>query len=90
MYKAVQNEQLLQVELLCIYGANPALPNNKGQTAEDVAREVAQKTGDDTIYERLVEIRHELPDRLTFFVARKVEKRQMVLLLKMDLLEAES
>jgi len=71
LHKAVQNEQLLQVELLCIYGANPALPNNKGQTAEDVAREVAQKTGDDSIYERLVEIRHELPDRLTFFVARK-------------------
>ena len=62
------------MELLCIYGANPALPNNKGQTAEDMAREVAQRTGNDSIYERLVEIRHELPDRLTFFVARKVSE----------------
>ena len=63
----IKKNQNFQVELLSVYGANPAAINDKGETAEDIAREKSH----DSLVERLIEIRHELSDRLMFYLCRR-------------------
>lgn len=52
---------------MSVYGANPAAVNDENRTAEDYARE----KGFDCLVDRLVEIRHELSDRLMFYLCRR-------------------
>lgn len=67
LHIAASFNQHLQVELLSIYGANPSAINDDGKLPEDVARE----KGHDHLYIRLLEIKFEVSDRLSFYRFQK-------------------
>lgn len=56
--------QILQAELLAVYGADPGTQDSSGKTPVDYARQ----GGHHELAERLVEIQYELTDRLAFYL----------------------
>ncbi|KAM9117959.1 LOW QUALITY PROTEIN: ARF GTPase-activating protein GIT1 [Pangshura tecta] len=64
LHVAAKAGQILQAELLVVYGADPGAPDVNGRTPIDYARQGAQhELGD-----RLVECQYELTDRLAFYL----------------------
>ncbi|XP_047426677.1 ARF GTPase-activating protein GIT2b isoform X2 [Mugil cephalus] len=64
LHIAAKAGQMLQAELLAVYGADPGALDSNGKTPIDCARQ----TGHQELAERLVEIQYELTDRLTFYL----------------------
>ncbi|XP_060699482.1 ARF GTPase-activating protein GIT2a isoform X3 [Hemiscyllium ocellatum] len=64
LHVASKGGQILQAELLAVYGADPGAPDANGKTPCDNARQA----GHHELADRLVEIQYELTDRLTFFL----------------------
>ncbi|XP_072003335.1 ARF GTPase-activating protein GIT2 isoform X7 [Engystomops pustulosus] len=72
LHVAAKAGQILQAELLTIYGADPGTPDSAGKTPIDYARQ----GGHHELADRLVEIQHELTDRLAFYLCgRKPDHR---------------
>lgn len=64
LHMAAKSGQILQIELLIVYGANPSIVDVKGKTPIDYAKEA----NFNEIVELLTECQYELSDRLTYFV----------------------
>ncbi|XP_026995402.1 ARF GTPase-activating protein GIT2b isoform X2 [Tachysurus fulvidraco] len=64
LHVAAKAGQLLQAELLTVYGADPGAPDSSGNTPIDYARQA----GHQDLADRLVEIQYELTDRLAFYL----------------------
>ncbi|XP_020015368.1 ARF GTPase-activating protein GIT2 isoform X12 [Castor canadensis] len=64
LHVASKAGQILQAELLAIYGADPGTQDSSGKTPVDYARH----GGHHELAERLVEIQYELTDRLAFYL----------------------
>ncbi|XP_061590157.1 ARF GTPase-activating protein GIT2b isoform X2 [Cololabis saira] len=64
LHIAAKAGQMLQAELLSVYGADPGALDSSGKTPIDYARQA----GHQELAERLVEIQYELTDRLTFYL----------------------
>nr|XP_033810793.1 ARF GTPase-activating protein GIT2 isoform X9 [Geotrypetes seraphini] len=64
LHVAAKAGQILQAELLAVYGADPGTPDSNGKTPIDYARQ----GGHIELADRLVEIQHELTDRLSFYL----------------------
>ncbi|XP_067862126.1 ARF GTPase-activating protein GIT2a isoform X6 [Heptranchias perlo] len=64
LHVASKGGQILQAELLAVYGADPGAPDASGKTPIDNARQA----GHHELADRLVEIQYELTDRLSFFL----------------------
>ncbi|KAK7934104.1 hypothetical protein WMY93_005000 [Mugilogobius chulae] len=72
LHVAAKAGQILQAELLTVYGADPGAPDSNGKTPVDYAREA----GYYDLADRLVEIQYELTDRLAFYLCgRKPDHR---------------
>ncbi|XP_055017290.1 ARF GTPase-activating protein GIT2a isoform X4 [Boleophthalmus pectinirostris] len=72
LHVAAKAGQVLQAELLTVYGADPGAPDSNGKTPIDYAREA----GYNDLADRLVEIQFELTDRLAFYLCgRKPDHR---------------
>ncbi|XP_053501420.1 ARF GTPase-activating protein GIT2b isoform X8 [Ictalurus furcatus] len=72
LHVAAKAGQLLQAELLTVYGADPGAPDSSGNTPVDYARQA----GHQDLADRLVEIQYELTDRLAFYLCgRKPDHR---------------
>ncbi|XP_069070824.1 ARF GTPase-activating protein GIT2 isoform X3 [Pleurodeles waltl] len=72
LHVAAKAGQILQAELLAVYGADPGTPDSSGKTPIDYARQ----GGHNDLADRLVEIQHELTDRLAFYLCgRKPDHR---------------
>uniref|UniRef100_A0A672Q7G1 GIT ArfGAP 1 n=1 Tax=Sinocyclocheilus grahami TaxID=75366 RepID=A0A672Q7G1_SINGR len=64
LHVAAKAGQVLQAELLVVYGADPGAPDINGRTPIDYARQA----GHVELAERLVECQYELTDRLAFYL----------------------
>ncbi|XP_038618284.1 ARF GTPase-activating protein GIT2 isoform X2 [Tachyglossus aculeatus] len=64
LHVASKAGQILQVELLAIYGGDPGTQDSSGKTPVDYARQ----GGHNELAERLIEIQYELTDRLAFYL----------------------
>uniref|UniRef100_A0A673MH77 G protein-coupled receptor kinase interacting ArfGAP 2b n=1 Tax=Sinocyclocheilus rhinocerous TaxID=307959 RepID=A0A673MH77_9TELE len=64
LHVAAKAGQLLQAELLTVYGADPGAPDSSGKNPIDYARQA----GHQELADRLVEIQFELTDRLAFYL----------------------
>ncbi|XP_074474460.1 ARF GTPase-activating protein GIT2b isoform X8 [Sebastes fasciatus] len=64
LHIAAKAGQMLQAELLAVYGADPGALDSSGKTPIDYARQA----GHQELAERLVEIQYELTDRLAFYL----------------------
>ncbi|KAM6463175.1 ARF GTPase-activating protein GIT1 isoform 5-T5 [Liasis olivaceus] len=64
LHVAAKAGQVLQAELLVVYGADPGAPDVNGRTPIDYARQASQHE----LAERLVECQYELTDRLAFYL----------------------
>ncbi|XP_041079920.1 ARF GTPase-activating protein GIT2-like isoform X2 [Polyodon spathula] len=64
LHVAAKAGQILQIELLTVYGADPGAPDASGKTPIDYARQA----GHQDLADRLVEIQYELTDRLAFYL----------------------
>ncbi|XP_004591991.1 ARF GTPase-activating protein GIT2 isoform X5 [Ochotona princeps] len=64
LHVASKAGQILQAELLAVYGADPGTQDSNGKTPVDYARQ----GGHHELAERLVEIQYELTDRLAFYL----------------------
>ncbi|XP_037534023.1 ARF GTPase-activating protein GIT2 [Nematolebias whitei] len=64
LHVAAKAGQILQAELLVVYGADPGAPDINGRTPMDNARQA----GHIDLAERLVECQYELTDRLAFYL----------------------
>uniref|UniRef100_A0A8C5HCM0 Arf-GAP domain-containing protein n=1 Tax=Gouania willdenowi TaxID=441366 RepID=A0A8C5HCM0_GOUWI len=64
LHVAAKAGQILQAELLVVYGADPGAPDINGRTPMDYARQA----GHMELAERLVECQYELTDRLAFYL----------------------
>ncbi|KAL7848284.1 hypothetical protein AOLI_G00230020 [Acnodon oligacanthus] len=64
LHVAAKAGQVLQAELLTVYGADPGAPDSSGNTPIDYARQA----GHQELADRLVEIQYELTDRLAFYL----------------------
>ncbi|XP_019362878.1 PREDICTED: ARF GTPase-activating protein GIT2 isoform X7 [Gavialis gangeticus] len=64
LHVAAKAGQILQAELLAVYGADPGTQDSNGKTPVDYARQ----GGHHDLAERLVEIQYELTDRLAFYL----------------------
>ncbi|XP_029409891.1 ARF GTPase-activating protein GIT2 isoform X8 [Nannospalax galili] len=72
LHVASKAGQILQAELLAVYGADPGTQDSSGKTPVDYARQ----GGHHELAERLVEIQYELTDRLAFYLCgRKPDHR---------------
>ncbi|KAM9621987.1 ARF GTPase-activating protein GIT2 isoform 3-T3 [Trichechus inunguis] len=72
LHVASKAGQILQAELLAVYGADPGTQDSNGKTPVDYARQ----GGHHELAERLVEIQYELTDRLAFYLCgRKPDHR---------------
>uniref|UniRef100_A0A670KHX1 GIT ArfGAP 1 n=1 Tax=Podarcis muralis TaxID=64176 RepID=A0A670KHX1_PODMU len=76
LHVAAKAGQILQAELLVVYGADPGAPDVNGRSPIDYARQASQHE----LAERLVECQYELTDRLAFYLCgRKPGKRTTLL-----------
>ncbi|XP_028563252.2 ARF GTPase-activating protein GIT1 isoform X1 [Podarcis muralis] len=64
LHVAAKAGQILQAELLVVYGADPGAPDVNGRSPIDYARQASQHE----LAERLVECQYELTDRLAFYL----------------------
>ncbi|XP_069082350.1 ARF GTPase-activating protein GIT1 isoform X8 [Pleurodeles waltl] len=64
LHVAAKAGQILQAELLVVYGADPGAPDVNGRTPIDYARQA----GHNELADRLVEGQYELTDRLAFYL----------------------
>ncbi|XP_039613117.1 ARF GTPase-activating protein GIT1 isoform X1 [Polypterus senegalus] len=64
LHVAAKAGQVLQAELLVVYGADPGAPDINGRTPMDYARQAVHVD----LAERLVECQYELTDRLAFYL----------------------
>ncbi|XP_004779195.1 ARF GTPase-activating protein GIT2 isoform X6 [Mustela putorius furo] len=64
LHVASKAGQILQAELLAVYGADPGTQDSSGKTPVDYARQ----GGHHELAERLIEIQYELTDRLAFYL----------------------
>uniref|UniRef100_A0A452H129 Arf-GAP domain-containing protein n=1 Tax=Gopherus agassizii TaxID=38772 RepID=A0A452H129_9SAUR len=64
LHVAAKAGQILQAELLAVYGADPGTQDSNGKTPVDYARQ----GGHHELAERLIEIQYELTDRLAFYL----------------------
>ncbi|XP_068126443.1 ARF GTPase-activating protein GIT1 isoform X4 [Hyperolius riggenbachi] len=64
LHVAAKAGQILQAELLVVYGADPGAPDVNGRTPIDYARQA----GHHDLADRLVECQYELTDRLAFYL----------------------
>ncbi|XP_037366665.1 ARF GTPase-activating protein GIT2 isoform X3 [Talpa occidentalis] len=64
LHVAAKAGQILQAELLAVYGADPGTQDSSGKTPVDYARQ----GGHHELADRLVEIQYELTDRLAFYL----------------------
>ncbi|XP_060105561.1 ARF GTPase-activating protein GIT2 isoform X2 [Heteronotia binoei] len=64
LHVAAKTGQILQAELLAVYGADPGTQDSSGKTPVDYAKQ----GGYHELAERLVEIQYELTDRLAFYL----------------------
>uniref|UniRef100_A0A3Q3VVP6 Arf-GAP domain-containing protein n=1 Tax=Mola mola TaxID=94237 RepID=A0A3Q3VVP6_MOLML len=64
LHVAAKAGQILQAELLVVYGADPGAPDINGRTPMDYARQA----GHIELAERLIECQYELTDRLAFYL----------------------
>ncbi|XP_012586433.1 PREDICTED: ARF GTPase-activating protein GIT2 isoform X4 [Condylura cristata] len=64
LHVASKAGQILQAELLAVYGADPGTQDSSGKTPVDYARQ----GGHHELADRLVEIQYELTDRLAFYL----------------------
>ncbi|XP_053446015.1 ARF GTPase-activating protein GIT2 isoform X8 [Nycticebus coucang] len=64
LHVASKAGQILQAELLAVYGADPGTLDSSGKTPVDYARQ----GGHHELAERLIEIQYELTDRLAFYL----------------------
>ncbi|XP_063000192.1 ARF GTPase-activating protein GIT2 isoform X9 [Elgaria multicarinata webbii] len=64
LHVAAKSGQILQAELLAVYGADPGTQDSSGKTPVDYAKQ----GGHHELAERLVEIQYELTDRLAFYL----------------------
>ncbi|XP_010215924.1 PREDICTED: ARF GTPase-activating protein GIT2 [Tinamus guttatus] len=72
LHVAAKAGQILQAELLAVYGADPGTQDSNGKTPVDYARQ----GGHHELADRLVEIQYELTDRLAFYLCgRKPEHK---------------
>ncbi|XP_072290177.1 ARF GTPase-activating protein GIT2a isoform X4 [Eucyclogobius newberryi] len=72
LHVAAKAGQVLQAELLTVYGADPGAPDSNAKTPIDYAREA----GYNDLADRLFEIQYELTDRLAFYLCgRKPDHR---------------
>ncbi|KAL3856782.1 hypothetical protein ACJMK2_011499 [Sinanodonta woodiana] len=67
LHVAASSAQILQIELLVIYGADPGAVDAYGKTPIDYAR----AEGHHDIADRLVECQYELTDRLSYYLCGK-------------------
>lgn len=67
MHVAAKAGQILQVELLVICGADPSSLDPNRKTPEDLAR----IEGHNDLADRLVELKYELTDRLTYYISQE-------------------
>uniref|UniRef100_A0A8C6TLG3 G protein-coupled receptor kinase interacting ArfGAP 1 n=1 Tax=Neogobius melanostomus TaxID=47308 RepID=A0A8C6TLG3_9GOBI len=70
LHVAAKAGQILQAELLVVYGADPGAPDLNGRTPMDYARQA----GHIDLAERLVECQYELTDRLAFYLCGRPNK----------------
>ncbi|XP_069617282.1 ARF GTPase-activating protein GIT1 isoform X8 [Ranitomeya imitator] len=64
LHVAAKAGQVLQAELLVVYGADPGAPDMNGRTPIDYGRQA----GHHDLADRLVECQYELTDRLAFYL----------------------
>ncbi|EMP37171.1 ARF GTPase-activating protein GIT2 [Chelonia mydas] len=64
LHVAAKAGQILQAELLAVYGADPGTHDSSGKTPVDYARQ----GGHHELAERLIEVQYELTDRLAFYL----------------------
>ncbi|KAG8450443.1 hypothetical protein GDO86_002922 [Hymenochirus boettgeri] len=64
LHVAAKAGQILQAELLVVYGADPGAPDVNGRTPIDYSRQA----GHHELADRLVECQYELTDRLAFYL----------------------
>ncbi|XP_074062241.1 ARF GTPase-activating protein GIT2 isoform X10 [Macrotis lagotis] len=64
LHVAAKAGQILQAELLAVYGADPGTQDSSGKTPIDYARQGGHRE----LAERLVEVQYELTDRLAFYL----------------------
>lgn len=67
LHVAVKSNQILQVELLLIYGADPAHPDALGKTPLEYARQCVNKD----ILSRLIENQYEMTDKFTKYLCNR-------------------
>lgn len=67
IHAAALNNQIGQIELLCLYGADVTSLDRNGMSAYDLAK----MNGLQHICDRLVELQFELTDELSFFLCNK-------------------
>lgn len=67
IHEAILNNQIGQIEILCLYGAELNSVDRNGLTAIDLARSLKL----DQIAERLVELQFELTDDFSYFLCNK-------------------
>ncbi|CAF1147607.1 unnamed protein product [Rotaria sp. Silwood1] len=67
VHVAASRGQQNQIELLCIFGGDPAAVDSSGMSPEEHAR----INGYFDLADRLIELQYELTDRLTYFIGSK-------------------
>ncbi|CAF0953229.1 unnamed protein product [Brachionus calyciflorus] len=67
LHQAVLNNQLGQIEILCLYGADLTGLDRNGQTPLDLARQLNNQQ----ISDRLIELQFELTDDISYFLNNK-------------------
>uniref|UniRef100_A0A452RM34 GIT ArfGAP 2 n=1 Tax=Ursus americanus TaxID=9643 RepID=A0A452RM34_URSAM len=83
LHVASKAGQILQAELLAVYGADPGTQDSSGKTPVDYARQ----GGHHELAERLVEIQYELTDRLAFYLCGRKPGDSVHFLSSLDLSE---
>ena len=67
LHAAVYNNQIGQIELLCLYGADVASLDRSSQTPFELAKSISYNQ----VADRLLELQFELTDELSFYLCHK-------------------